>query len=206
VNSGFFLVTVNVQKKLCGLGNGGGGVVGMVIPHDGEISDGLELEQIRAGQHEEVTDHPIAETIKGQVGHGVEHVQPALALLLDLLVNLRDKQLETRFGPEFKDLDAGFFGEKRRVAGKPEIDHFLLFLFRVRAKGVDERRVVGNGVHLPDNIVAGHDAVEHFVQRWQAGAGLGHGISRVKIRKCKIPSVKGKIKKDIPRSTRRARR
>ena len=66
------LVPIDVHKNLRRLGDGRRGVERMAVAEQGEIGHRLLLEDERAGEHEEIAQHPVAAPVFGQVGEAIE--------------------------------------------------------------------------------------------------------------------------------------
>ena len=74
------------------------------------------------------------------------------------------------FGMEDVDLRPDPPGDELRVAGEAEVDEPFPAGDRVADERVDEGTVILDGVHLPDDVVAGQDPREDPVEAGQPGA------------------------------------
>jgi hypothetical protein len=79
-------------------------------------------------------------------------------------VDVRNEALEAVLRLEVVDLGSEIAREKRLVLGEPEVDQPSPRVFRRLAVGRGKRQVVLDRVHLPDDVVAGQNALEQAVQ------------------------------------------
>ena len=100
------LVAVGVQEELRGVLDGAQGVGGVVVAVHGEVGDGLQVEEVGAGEHEEVGQHLVGVPVDGQAGEAVEDVEGAVPGLFDHGVDGGDEVLEALLGVELVDLGA----------------------------------------------------------------------------------------------------
>ena len=174
------LVPEYVQQELGGLRDRIQRERRMVIPIDAEVRDGLQIVEPRTGEQKEVAQHLIRQPDGGQVRQAVEDVNGMLARILDDLVDVGDEALEAQRGVRRVDLGAEVVGNQLLVGCKPEVDQPPVRCQGGLGIGRDQGLVVRHPVHLPDDVVARHDAPEHLVQSRKTGRkSRGHDGLRV---------------------------
>ena len=141
----------------------------MMVPQQREIGDSLQVEEIGAGQHEEVGQHLVAVPVDDQVGETVKDVEGAAAALLDDAVNLQQERLEPLFGTESVDMGVRSFRYQRLMTGESKVDDRLGGPQGVFVIGLDDGEVVLDGIHLPDDVVARQDAPENLIESGESG-------------------------------------
>ena len=148
------------------------GIERVPVAQKGEVGHRVEVVQVRAGDHEEVPQHQVAVPVGREVREAVEDVEGAAARLLDHLVDPGGERFEAHFGMEGVDLRADPPGDELGVTGEAEVDEPLPAGDRVADERVDEGTVILDGVHLPDDVVAGQDPREDPVETGQPRAQL----------------------------------
>jgi hypothetical protein len=88
------LDAVQVEQELGGLADPRNGRAGVPVAQEGEVGDGVELEQVRAGGLEEVQDPQVGVPGRVQVGQRVEDVEAERADLPQGLVHGDREPLE----------------------------------------------------------------------------------------------------------------
>ena len=148
-------MVVDVEQDLRGLGHRIDRVAGMMALQQREVGDGLDVEQIRAGQHEEIAEHLVAVPIRREVREKIEEVVPAGAFASDDVMDLGDQGLEPVFRAEHVHRDAWSRLHQRRVPRKAEVGQPMAACHRVRHVRPDKRDVVVDRRHAPHDVVAG---------------------------------------------------
>ncbi len=166
------LVAVDIAEQLRGVENRRGGVERVVCAHQREIGDRFKIVQIGAGQHEKIAQHLVAVPVRHQIGQAIEHVVSPPPAPFDGFVDFAQKRLEAVAGVERPHFRPWTFGHQRRMAGEMEIDQLPSFVAGVLAKRLDQRSVIVDAIHLPDDVVARHDPPKNPVQARYSGADL----------------------------------
>ena len=169
------LVAEDVDQDLRRAADGRDAVDGVPVAKQREIGERLHLVEVGAGDHEEVAEHQVAVPVGGQVRQAVEDVAGALPRLLDHLVDPGREGLEPRLGVQAVDFRPAPLRHQLRVAGEPEVHEAPLRGERRCDEGPDEGLVVVDRLHLPDDVVAGQQAVEDAVQERHPRVGLENG-------------------------------
>ncbi len=166
------LLAVDVDHDLRGVRDGPGGVGRVAAADQREVGDGLDVVEVGAREHEEVAEHLVAVPVGGEVGERVEDVEAAGARALDRPVDLGEEGLEPLLRVEGPDLDPWAGGDERLVAGEAEVDHGAAQRGGGLDVGIDQRPVVLDPVHLPDEVVPRDQPAEDAVQPGEARAQL----------------------------------
>ena len=184
-------LAVQLQEQLCRLGDGADGPGTMIVAEKREISHRLQVVEVRAGEREEVAQHRVRVPVGGQFRHAVEDVECAAAGVFDHGVDPGDEGLETLGRVQLVNLDPAVDADERRMAGKAKVDDLSPGLQPGPAEGLDHGQVVADSIHLPNNIVAGQNALEHLVQAGQAGRQcrrvIAHTVPSFLPRKISMP-------------------
>ncbi len=172
------LVAEDVDQQLRRAADRRDGVERVSVAQKGEVGHRVEVVQVRAGDHEEVAQHQVAVPVGREVREAVEDVEGTGPGLLDHLVDPGGERLEAHFGMKGVDLRPDPPVDELRVAGEAEVDEPFSAGDRVANERVDERAVVVDDVHLPDDVVARQDPREDPVEAGQPGA------QRLRFRPC----------------------
>ena len=130
-----FPVGAHVQQKLGRLPDAGDGVEGMPAPQHGEVGHRVQLEQVRAGDAEEVAHHQVGVPHRLKLRQAVEHVEGVPARAGDLVVDGHGEGLEARVRIELHHLNAGQVVQYRRMLGEADVEYVPPVLLRL----LDER-------------------------------------------------------------------
>ena len=155
-----FLVGVHVQQQLGGVPDAGHGVKGVAAPDQGEIGHGVQLEEVGAGDPEEVAHHQIGIPHRLELGQAVKHIEGVSALAGDLMVDGHGKGLEALVRVEGAQLDAGQVGQQRLMLGKTDIDDAAAVGHRLPGKGLGKHTELIQVGDLPYHVVAQPDVVQ----------------------------------------------
>ena len=166
------LMAVDIVEQLGGVDDRRGGVERMMAAQQGEIGHRFQIVQIRAGQHEEIAQHLVAVPVGDQIGQAVEHVVGPASGLFDGFVNDGQERLEAIAGIEHLHFHPRPFRHQRRMASEMEIHQLAAPGAGVLAERFNQRHVIINAIHLPDDVIACHDPPEHPVQARQPRAHL----------------------------------
>ncbi|OQA27802.1 MAG: hypothetical protein BWY59_00995 [Verrucomicrobia bacterium ADurb.Bin345] len=172
VEIGFPSVAVDIQHELRRGFNRQGRVMRMVMPQDREVAERTQPKEIRTGEHKEVADHSLAETVERQVGKRIKQVIGVAAHFPDDLVNAGDELLESVLRMQPAHTDLRVIRHELPMPAEAEIHKLLSHSPRVIAEGFDERKVIIHGFDLPYDIVARPNPMQDVVQAWQACAEL----------------------------------
>ncbi|OPY91473.1 MAG: hypothetical protein A4E73_01984 [Syntrophaceae bacterium PtaU1.Bin231] len=182
MHAGLSLDVVDIQEDLGGFTDAGDGLEGVAAPKDGEIGHRVELEEVRAGDHEKIADHQVRCPREQQIREGIEDVEHVPPLLADDVVNLGGEGFEARVGVELVDGDLPGFLEQGRVAGKPHVDDPLVVVEGLPDEGGDKTPVVLDGIDLQDHVVACLQVAEDLVEPLDACADTGKRFHRQPLR------------------------
>ena len=168
----------HLQHDLGGVEDAVGGVKGVPVLEQRKVSHRLQAVEEGAGDHEEVAQHPVAEPVGRQVREAVKDVERPDPGLLDHVQDLRDEPLKALLGRQLVHHHALLRRDERLVPGKPEINDLAPLALRLRPKGLQERLVILDRVHLPNHIVAGQEPLQRLVQPRQSCAQSRHNACR----------------------------
>ncbi len=158
------VVAVHVQQELRGVTDRAGRVRGVTVPEQPEVGDGLEIVQVGTGEREEVAEHLVGVPVDGEVGEAVEEVEGAPPRLLDHAMDVGNEVLEAVLRLQVMDLGPEVVRKEWLVLGEAEVDQPPPGAHGRLAVGLGEGQVVLDPVHLPDDIVAGEDALQQAVE------------------------------------------
>ena len=167
------LVAVNLGEDLSGAGDGPGGLGGVGVAQQGEVGQGLQVEDVGAGEHEEIAQHAIAGPGLGQGREAVEDEEGPAPGLADLGAHLGDEALETDGDIDLPHLPMVGLPQQGRMIREAEVDQPAALLVRRPAIGRDQGGEIGDVVQMPDQVVPGQQATEDAIQGGDAGAEVG---------------------------------
>ncbi len=142
----------------------------MLVFQQREIGDRVQLVQVRACDHEEVAQHPVAEPVCRQVRQAVEDVKGAHPLAFDHIEDASEKPLEPVLGIEGVNLSLRARRQERRVRSEAEVDEAAPEASRLAAERLQQWLVVLEAVHFPNHVVTRPQALEDAVQARASGA------------------------------------
>ena len=145
----------------------------MGVALEGKIGQGLQVEDIGTGQHEEVTEHPVAGPGLGQGGQTVEQEKGATTRLADLRPNLGNKPLKAQGDIQMADLARIVLLEQGGMLGEAEVNQAATLFPRRPAIGRHQGREIRDVIDVPDEVVAGQQPPEDAVEGRDAGAEVG---------------------------------
>ena len=87
------LKIINIQQQLGRFANSGNGLKRMAISQNRKISDSVQLEKIRTGNHKEIAHHQIRRPRAQQIGQAIENVISIDAFLRNNIVEPAKKKL-----------------------------------------------------------------------------------------------------------------
>ena len=143
----------------------------MLAADQPEVGDGVEFEQVGAGDLEEVPDGQIAAPGVEQRGQRVENVERAEPDLGDDLVHRAGEVLETQGRVQSVHLDAVEIVQQGAMLAEAQVDQSAALGSGPFGERLDELAVLGQVVDLPDHVVAEPQAVEDAVEAGDARAG-----------------------------------
>jgi hypothetical protein len=94
----------------------------VVVAEESEIGQRFEIEEVGAGQLEEVAEHLVGVPAIGQYREAVKNITRAAPALANRGVGLLDKDFEALLRPEAADLDAVALRQELLVIGKVKVD------------------------------------------------------------------------------------
>ena len=166
-------MAVDVQQELRGVPDGGHRAVGMAPSQQREVGDGVELAQVRTGDHEEVAQHHVAAPIRGEIGEAVEQVKGAASGARDDAMDLRRECLEADRRVQAVGLHARVRRDQLNVALEVEVNELAALPKRFLAIGAYKGQVILDRANLPDQVVAENQPFENAIQSRQSGTGMG---------------------------------
>ena len=98
------LATIDLGQNLSGVRDGTRGLHRVGVALEREIGQGLQVEDVGTGQHEEITEHPVAGPGLGQGGQAVEQEEGTATRLADLRPDLGNKPLKAQGDIQVADL------------------------------------------------------------------------------------------------------
>ena len=155
---------IDVQQELRGVPDPGDGAVAVPAAGEGEIGDRIELEQKRAGYLEEVREKFIRRPFDDERREAVEDVEDLPPLRLDDMVEVAAEGVKAGMGIDrdrFQPVDGR---QDRGVGGKTKVDRPPVVTNRLPGEGLREVPVIVEAVHLPDDIVAEAQPLEHLIE------------------------------------------
>ena len=169
------LVVVDIDEDLGRLADRSRGVKRVVVAQDDEVGDSPEIVDVGAGEKKEVSQHPVAVPVHGQVRETVEDVEDPLAVGGDDAVHLCGEGFEARVGVKVVGDGSGAGVDQGFVIGESQIDHFAAFPHRPVHERRNEPAKMADAIDLPNDVVAGPQTVDRCVQARQSCAQLsGH--------------------------------
>ncbi|OPZ59164.1 MAG: hypothetical protein BWY87_01139 [Deltaproteobacteria bacterium ADurb.Bin510] len=169
VYEAFAAIVVEVDQHLGGLVDARDGLVVVAVSDQAEVGHGVELEEVGAGDHEEVADHQVGGPGREQVGEAVKDVEGLAALDGGDGVDLLREEFEAAGGAQLAALDAFVLVQDGRVFGEAHVDQPAAVCEGAGGKGAREEPVVVHAVNLPDHVVAQMQAVQDLVEALEAG-------------------------------------
>ena len=159
----------NVQEDLRRFPDTGYGPKGMTVPQDGKIGDRIELEEVRAGDQEEVSDHQVRGPGREEIGEAVKDVKSPLAGQRGDFVHLGCESFEPGARIQFVNGDRRVRFQKRPVLGETDVNDLLFVRKGPGHKRIDKTRIDFDVVYLPDHIVSDPEPVQEVIQAVHTG-------------------------------------
>ena len=159
---------IDVQEELGRVPDPGDGPMAVAAAGEGEVGHRVEFEEEGAGHLEEVRQEFVGRPLDDERREAVEDVEDLPPLRLDDVVEVAAEGVEAGVGAH---LDRGKAVERRqdgRVGCETEIDRPPPVPDRLPGEGLGEEGVILQAVHLPDDVVAQPEPLEHLIQRRQA--------------------------------------
>lgn len=138
------------------------------VSDQGEIGHGVEIEQPRAGDPEEVHHHQVRMPVFEQIGQAIEDIERAQTLARDQVMHGRRERLEPLGGIELHHLDPGQIVDHGQMGGEPHIDDAARIRPGLLDIGGHDPAIVLDRVDLPDDVVAEAQPVDNPVEPGQS--------------------------------------
>ncbi len=170
---GLVVDQIEIEQDLGGVPDRGDRRKAVEIAGDREIGDGVEVEQPRTDDAEEVHHHQVRMPVAQQLGQAVEDIEDPLPLPGDKVVEGGREVFEPLGRVEFDDRDPARVQHHRRMVGESDIDDPPTVGQRPGDIGIHDPAIVLDRVDLPHHVVPEPEPVDDTVQPAKAG---GDGV------------------------------
>jgi hypothetical protein len=145
----------------------------MAVPQNGEIGHCVQFKEIGTGYAEKISYHKVCGPGGQEVRQAVENIEGLPSGLRDDIMDSESEGFESGISVENMDCHSSITGFQERLMGcEPYVMQCPAIGVGPFHKGKNEVTVIGDSVHLPDNIVTGIQAVYDPVESRESGADL----------------------------------
>ena len=159
---------IELQKQLSRLPNPGNRIIGVSVPDQRKIGDGIQLIQIRAGHLKEVSNHQIRMPGIQKKGQAVEHIEGVQPRLCDNIPDLGSKRLKALSRIHLTDPYSFRIAQDEFMGRKPDVDHVSpipLCLCDISFRHIP---VILDGIHLPYHVVSHAEHINHLIKTFDS--------------------------------------
>ena len=154
------LSPVHIQKNLGRVPYPGHGVKGVASPEQGKAGHGIQAEQVRAGDPEEISHHQVRVPHGLELGEAVKNVKRLSSIFRNAVVDVNCKSLKPLVRIELPYLQPRAGPEQGLMAGKSHIDDCPPVSQRLFREGLCKTPELVQALYPPHNIVPKPDIVE----------------------------------------------
>ncbi|MEZ5085288.1 MAG: hypothetical protein R2722_03230 [Tessaracoccus sp.] len=155
---------VQIEQQLGGLTHPRHGGEGVLMAQEREIGDGVQFEEPRAGDLEEVHHHQVGVPGVMQIGQGVEHVIGVLAHIGQQLQHVHREALETDGWVDDAGLDVGVVVQPGFADSEADVHDSAAVALGTHDEGFDDHGEVAGQVDVPHHVVPQPQLLDGLVQ------------------------------------------
>jgi len=155
---------VDIEKQLRGVPYPGDGAVAVPASGEGKVGNRIEFEKERTGHLKEIGQEFVGGPFDDKRRKAVEHIEDPVALRFDDLMQRGAERIEPSLRIEGNRMEPIDLGKDRRMRGESEVDASPTVPDRLSGERLRKMAVIVQVIHLPDDIVAQAETLEHLIQ------------------------------------------